>query len=249
MFNPSAERSNESRDEILIVDQSRDNWRCNHYDAEFELAVDLGSCLSPISRSIFLILLDSNIISNLNMIKDRIKHNDKEINLNMSKFASDEMACMRTAATALGFAVSNTQLLYLTRLSASIVRDLTDSNKDGRGSGNQNHSLAERNNFDLFVAATLNCSDPVNLQSKNKNISSNASDNERVRVKPIPCSAEGISVLEFFSGIGCVFLALASLFFHKSCLIRKVSAVIVHLQNLQFHFSVPWTKYRIFDNF
>ena len=184
MFNPSAERSNESRDEILIVDQSRDNWRCNHNDAKFELAVDLGSCLSPISRSIFLILLDSNIISNLNMIKDRIKHNDKEINLNMSKFASDEMACMRTAATALGFAVSNTQLLYLTRLSASIVRDLTDSNKDGRGSGNQNHSLAERNNFDSFVAATLNCSYPVNLQSKNQNISSNASDNERVRVKP-----------------------------------------------------------------
>ena len=202
VFNTSDERSDEHLDEILIVDQSRDSRRCCHNEAKVELAGDLGSSLSPISRSIFLILLHSNIIFNINVVKYQRKDNDKRDNVDTRKSASDEMACLRTAATALGFAISNTQLLYLSRLSASIVRDLTHSYKGRSGSNNQNHSLAERNNFNLFVAASASCSDAAGLSSRNRTLSSSVSDKERVRVKAIPCSAEGISVLEFFSGIG-----------------------------------------------
>ena len=202
VFNPSEEIPDEHLDEILIVDQSRDGRRCYHHEAKVEVAGDLGSSLSPITRSIFLILLHSSIIYNINVVKCQRKDNDKRDDVDIRKSVSDETACLRTAAAALGFAMSNTQLLYLTRLSASIVRDLTQSYKGRSGSVTQNLSLAERNNFNLFVAASASCSDAASLNSRNQTLSSSVSDKERVRVKAIPCSAEGISVLEFFSGIG-----------------------------------------------
>ena len=123
--------------------------------------------------------------------------------------SADQFAYLRRAANALGYSISEAQILYLSRLAASVVRDLTDSKEDGRGSSSsQNHSLSERNNFNLFVTDTRGSNDDASLHDgdpdRRDTGASDVSDNDRVRVKTLPTSEKGISVLEFFSGIGYV---------------------------------------------
>ena len=123
--------------------------------------------------------------------------------------SADQFAYLRRAANALGYSISEAQILYLSRLAASVVRDLTDSKEDGRGSSSsQNHSLSERNNFNLFVTDTRGSNDDASLHDGDPDRrdigASDVSDNDRVRVKTLPTSEKGISVLEFFSGIGYV---------------------------------------------
>ena len=123
--------------------------------------------------------------------------------------SADQFAYLRRAANALGYSISEAQILYLSRLAASVVRDLTDSKEDGRGSSSShNHSLSERNNFNLFVTDTRGSNDDASLHDGDPDrrdiVASDVSNNDRVRVKTLPTSEKGISVLEFFSGIGYV---------------------------------------------
>ena len=236
VFNPTVSKRNyEIENEILIVDQLRGNESYAPNDKD-QHGVHSTCSLPPISISILLILLDANIGSKIGERGNRCRRNDRETVVDgcgsstpsvdqfaylrtaatIDQFAylrtaasADQFAYLRRAANALGYSISEAQILYLSRLAASVVRDLTDSKEDGRGSSSsQNHSLSERNNFNLFVTDTRGSNDDASLHDGDPDrrdiVASDVSNNDRVRVKTLPTSEKGISVLEFFSGIGYV---------------------------------------------
>jgi hypothetical protein len=178
------------------------------------------------SKAQFLIFLDlfvkSKLIENKN--KDQNKNelktgekngvestDEKSSKTSTENLSDSSVSCFEEYSNLLGLDITNYQSLYFSRLAGAIIRD----------SGNlKNHSEEERNNFNVFINSESSSGSGSGLKNiRNGNEKSDemqlndVDNNEGVtvdvcgcenRVKPFPSFSQGIKVLEFFSGIGCV---------------------------------------------
>jgi hypothetical protein len=178
------------------------------------------------SKAQFLIFLDLFVKSKLteNKNKDQNKNelktgekngvestDEKSSKTSTENLSDSSVSCFEEYSNLLGLDITNYQSLYFSRLAGAIIRD----------SGNlKNHSEEERNNFNVFIhseSSSGSGSGLKNIRNGNENSDemqlNDVDNNEGVtvdvcgcenRVKPFPSFSQGIKVLEFFSGIGCV---------------------------------------------
>jgi hypothetical protein len=206
---------------------SNENENSTHSTVQEKSNVVEGK-IQRMSKAQFLIFLD--LFVKLKLTENKNKDpNEDEIKTGKKNVAesTDEMlsktsteilsdcsvTCFEEYSNLLGLDITNYQSVYFSRLTGAIIRD----------SGNlKNHSEEERNNFNVFINSESGSgpgSGLKNIGNDNGNRDekqlNDVENSEGVtvdvcgceyRVKPFPSFLEGIKVLEFFSGIGCVIL-------------------------------------------